>query len=90
MVLAPTHTISCAVNRHQISIEPAVAGCSPIRDFVHRRFADAGRRWVWLRFPTAGIRKPLQKKTYAKTPCEAAFPSDEEQNGPLAAILGGS
>jgi hypothetical protein len=30
MVLAPTRTISCAVNSHQISIEPAVAGCSPI------------------------------------------------------------
>jgi len=29
MVLAPTRTISCDVNRHQISIELAVAGCSP-------------------------------------------------------------
>jgi hypothetical protein len=55
MVQAPTRTISRAVNRHQIPIEPAVAGCSPIRDFVHCRFADAGQRWV--RFPTAGIRK---------------------------------
>jgi hypothetical protein len=65
MVLAPTRTISRAVNRHQIPIEPAAAGCSPIRDFVHCRFADAGRRWVWLRFPTAGIRKPLHKPTNA-------------------------
>jgi hypothetical protein len=32
----------------------------PFRDFVHCRFADAGRRWVWLRYPTAGIRNPLQ------------------------------
>jgi hypothetical protein len=24
---------------------------TPIRDFVHCRFADAGRRWVWLRSP---------------------------------------
>jgi hypothetical protein len=32
-------------------------------DFVHCRFADAGRRWVWLRSPTAGIRKPSQQRT---------------------------
>jgi hypothetical protein len=63
MVQAPTRTISRAVNRHQIPIEPAVAGCSPIRDFVHCRFADAGQRWV--RFPTAGIRKPLHKRINA-------------------------
>jgi hypothetical protein len=63
MVLAPTRTISCAVNRHQISIEAAAAGCSPIRDFAHCRFSDTGRRWVWLRFPTAGIRKPLHTLT---------------------------
>ena len=44
MVLAPTCTTSRAVNSYQIAIEPAAAGCSPIRDFVHRRFADAGRR----------------------------------------------
>jgi hypothetical protein len=65
MVLAPTCTTSRAVNRHQISIEPAAAGCSPIRDFVHCRFADAGRRLVWLRFPTAGIHKPLQGRKHS-------------------------
>jgi hypothetical protein len=48
--------------RHQIAIEPAAAGYSPFRDFVHCRFADAGRRWVWLRSPTAGIRKPSQQE----------------------------
>ena len=51
MVLAAARTICRAGTRHQIAIEPAVAAYSPFRDFVHRRFADAGRRWVWLRHP---------------------------------------
>jgi hypothetical protein len=59
MALAAARTITPAVNRGQIAIEPAAAGCSAFRDFVHCRFADAGRRRVWLWFPTAGIRKPL-------------------------------
>src|SRR4029450_9425111 len=40
-----------AGTRHQIAIEPAAAAYSPFRDFVPCRFADAGRRWVWLRHP---------------------------------------
>jgi hypothetical protein len=63
MVLAPTCTTSRAVNRHQIPIEPAAAACSPIRDFVHCRFADAGRRWVWSRFP-----RPASANLYIKRP----------------------
>jgi hypothetical protein len=58
MALAAARTITPAVNRGQIAIEPAAAGCSAFRDFVHCRFADAGRRRVWLWSPTAGIRKP--------------------------------
>src|SRR5262249_9970749 len=49
MVLAPAPKICRPISRHQIAIEPAAAGYSPFRDFVHCRFADAGRRWVWLR-----------------------------------------
>jgi hypothetical protein len=64
MALATARTITPAVNRGQIAIEPAAAGCSAFRDFVHRRFADAGRRRVWLRSPTAGIRKPSQKRNF--------------------------
>jgi len=45
------HTLSPAVSTHQIAIEPAAAGYSPFRDFVHCRFADAGRRCVWMRSP---------------------------------------
>jgi hypothetical protein len=45
---------------HQIAIEPAAAACSAFGDFVYCRFADAGRRRVWLRSPMTGIRKPLQ------------------------------
>src|SRR5262245_42068056 len=59
MVLAPAPKICRPISQHQIAIEPAAAGYSPFRDFVHCRFADAGRRWVWLRSPTAGIRKPF-------------------------------
>src|SRR5215831_8287704 len=61
MVLAAAPKICRPLSRLQIAIEPAAAGCSASRDFVHCRFADAGRRWVWLRSPTAGIRKPSQK-----------------------------
>src|SRR6516225_11848926 len=39
-----SHTLSPA-----IAIEPAAAGYSSFRDFVHCRFTDAGRRCVWLR-----------------------------------------
>jgi hypothetical protein len=63
MVLAAARKICRPLSRHQIAIEPAAAGCSAFRDFVHCRFADAGRRWVWLRSPTAGIRKPSQERT---------------------------
>jgi hypothetical protein len=63
MLLAAVRKICRAGTRHQIAIEPAAAGYSPFRDFVHCRFADAGRRWVWLRSPTAGIRKPSQGQT---------------------------
>jgi hypothetical protein len=62
MAMATTRRISRTANTHQIAIEPAAAGCSAFRDFVHCRFADAGRRRVWLRSPTAGIRKPLHKR----------------------------
>src|SRR5262249_17916486 len=65
MVLAPAPKICRPISQHQIAIEPAAAGYSPFRDFVHCRFADAGRRWVWLRSPTAGIRKPSQEETHA-------------------------
>jgi len=64
MLLAAVRKICRAGTRHQIAIEPAAAGYSPFRDFVHCRFADAGRRWVWLRSPTAGIRKPSQFHHY--------------------------
>jgi hypothetical protein len=63
MALAAARKICRPLSRPQIPIEPAAAGCSAFRDFVHCRFADAGRRWVWLRFPTAGIRKPSQLLT---------------------------
>ena len=65
MLLAAARKICRVGTRHQIAIEPAAAGYAPFRDFVHCRFADAGRRWVWLRFPTAGIRKPLHFRTRA-------------------------
>ena len=63
MLLAAARKVCQVGTRHQIAIEPAAAGYSPFRDFVHCRFADAGRRWVWLRSPTAGIRKPSQRRT---------------------------
>jgi hypothetical protein len=68
MAMATTRRISRTANTHQIPIEPAAAGCSAFRDFVHCRFADAGRRRVWLRSPTAGIRKPLQKRSSLSSP----------------------
>src|SRR5262245_35924460 len=43
MVLAPAPKICRPISQHQIAIEPAAAGYSPFRDFVHCRFADAGR-----------------------------------------------
>jgi hypothetical protein len=67
MLLAAARKICRAGTRHQIAIKPAAAAYSPFRDFVHCRFADAGRRWVWLRSPTAGIRKPSQIRTWAGT-----------------------
>ena len=63
MLLAAARKICQVGTRHQIAIEPAAAGYSPFRDFVHCSFADAGRRWVWLRSPTAGIRKPWTRYT---------------------------
>jgi hypothetical protein len=68
MLLAAVRKICRAGTRHQIAIEPAAAAYSPFRDFVHCRFADAGRRWVWLRSPTAGIRKPSQQQTFRSGP----------------------
>jgi hypothetical protein len=66
-------SISDAVRRHwrgQRHFLPAsnphrarcTAGRSAFRDFVHCRFADAGRCCVWLRSTTAGIRKPSQER----------------------------
>jgi hypothetical protein len=64
MLLAAARKICRVGTRHQIAIEPAAAGYSPFRDFVHCSFADAGRRWVWLRSPTAGIRKPSHNRPF--------------------------
>jgi hypothetical protein len=53
MAMATTRRISRTANTHQILIEPAPAGCSALRDFVHCRFADAGRRSCGPRRPAS-------------------------------------
>jgi len=49
MAIAATGTTSRTVYWHQIAIEPAAPAGAAFRDFVHCRFADAGRCCVWLR-----------------------------------------
>src|SRR5215468_10048312 len=59
-----THLPACdrpkLSSRHSSSIPRAqiVSQITTVKNCV--RGTDAGRRWVWLRFTTAGIRKPLQ------------------------------
>jgi hypothetical protein len=50
-----------ASNRHRAR---CTARSSASRDFVHCRFADAGRCCVWLPSRAAGIRKPSQRREW--------------------------
>jgi hypothetical protein len=51
--------------RSGVSAIPS-AGYSPFRDFVRCRFADAGRRWMWIPVPTAGFCKPSQNTEHVR------------------------
>jgi hypothetical protein len=61
MAIAATGTTSRTVYWHQIAIEPAAPAGAAFRDFVHCRFADAGRCCVWLR-----PRRPASANLHSK------------------------
>ena len=62
MQRADPFTRNRIIPRGQIAIEPAAPSVRIFRDFVHCRFADAGRPLRVAASVTAGIRKPLQEQ----------------------------